>query len=190
MSQPSNINIFLLLQVALPVDIKLASGHYKSWYDICVVPKRDVFTVAQQLHDLYTLPKALYVRLVPEVIRIVPAALARPPRPGPASGASSPVVLPPMGLSQAGEISLSVGVAGGSNHVAVDTAEMLSGSVVEAPSRDHTGERRTGSDGDTGGRSEVCRVFDPLFFPVHPQLLPEYCECAFVFCLFTSSCEE
>lgn len=147
-------------QVALPEHHELTPGRRQSWWEVCGVPQQDVYTVATELHQLYSLPKAEYVRLKRASAQIpVPAGstkTAPAAEASPAVSAQLSVQLPAEGGEGA-----PAGDGGGDSSKRGGAAEGVPVGLRDAASRDHTGERRLGSDGDTGGRSERSALAEP-----------------------------
>lgn len=156
------INVAPLVQVALPEHIDGTQGRRQRWWEVLGVPEHDVYTVARELHDLHTLPRAEYVRLERVLPRQpVPAALALAAEASPVS--TQLAIEGGEGATAGGGGADSSNRGGGRPNG--DAAEGLStdrpvGGSGTRETAAHTGEKRPGSDGDTGDRSEVC-----LFYP-------------------------
>ena len=133
-------------QVSLPEDRDWCPAG--GWWDLCNVPRADVFAVVRQLADLYAMPRATYVD--------VRAAAA-------AAGAVDLSPTPPT-IAAAADSGAGLGSPDGGS-VRRQAASAEEGAVQDGGSAPSSllangvadgGGRRGGDDGDTGGsRSEV-----------------------------------
>ena len=130
------------------------------WWDVCGVPRDDVYAVVRQVADLYAMPRATYVDVraaaaAAGAVALSPVPHAAAPADSEGLGAGSP----DGGSVRQQAASAEDGLQDGSAPSSVRANGAAGGVGGDAPP-DDGGRReggRGGDTGDTGGsRSEVC----------------------------------